>query len=111
VVSIDDVSITEGNNIFGKNMTFTVRLSAPAPGPISIQYQTADGTALQPGDYTRKGLTTLSFSKGQTSKTFTVTIKGDAVAEPDEWLFVLLSNPVGMTMGDGSAAGFILNDD
>ncbi|HKY75162.1 MAG TPA: Calx-beta domain-containing protein, partial [Acidimicrobiia bacterium] len=111
VVSIDDVSITEGNNIFGKNMTFTVRLSAPAPGPISIQYQTADGTAVQPGDYTRKGLTTLSFSKGQTAKTFTVTIKGDAVAEPDEWLFVLLSNPVGMTMGDGSAAGFILNDD
>ncbi|HJR26696.1 MAG TPA: Calx-beta domain-containing protein, partial [Acidimicrobiales bacterium] len=68
-ISVDDVSITEGayNPLSqGKTLTFTLRLSAPAPGTISVQYQTADGTALQPVDYRAKPPTTLKFSKGQT---------------------------------------------
>ncbi|HJR25319.1 MAG TPA: Calx-beta domain-containing protein, partial [Acidimicrobiales bacterium] len=113
-VSVDDVSITEGayNPLSqGKTLTFTLRLSAPAPGTISVQYQTADGTAVQPIDYRAKPPTTLSFSKGQTSKTVSVTIKGDSTPEPDEFFFLLLGSPVGMTIADGSAAGFIRNDD
>jgi chitinase len=114
-VSVSDATVVEGNGGFttAKTLVFTVHLSAPAPGPVSIKYRTVDGTAVAPGDYTAKALTTLSFSKGQTSKTVTVTVKGDKVLEPDEVLFLLLSSPVGMTLADDSAVGTgtVVNDD
>ena len=60
---------------------------------------------MQPGDYQPKALTTVSFANGQTSKTVTVQVRGDTAPEPDETFFLLLSNPVGMTIADGSATG------
>ena len=113
-VSIADVSIVEGPaSWFPKSVTLTVTLSAPAPGTISVNYQTANGSAVAPGDYTAKAPTTLSFSKGQISKTISISIVGDAVDEgsADEVFFVLLTKPVGMTLADGSAIVTVVDDD
>lgn len=55
---------------------------------------------------------TLSFTTFQTSKTITVQVSGDTVAEPDEGFTVTLSNASGgahITVPD--ALGTILNDD
>jgi hypothetical protein len=59
---------------------------------ITVGVSTIDGTAVAPGDYTTKALT-LTFSPGQSTKTFTVVTAQDAVAEGNETLSVRLSNP------------------
>ena len=111
-ISVADLSQLEGTRLFGTtSFVFTVQLSAPAPGTVKVTYQTADGTAVQPSDYAKRAPTSLSFSKGQSSKTVTVKVKGDRVDEPNEQMFLLLSNPVGATLADGTAIATIVDDD
>lgn len=109
-IAINDVSIVEGDS-FTKNVTFTVTRSGNLAGTTAFKYATQNGTAIAPGDYTAKALTSLSFTAGQTSKTLTVTIKGDTVVEPDEAFSVVLSNVTGGVIGDGTGTGTIVNDD
>ena len=109
-LSIGDVSITEGN-AFSKQATFTVTLSATASGAVTYNIATANGTAIAGTDYVAKALTGQSIAAGTTSKIFTVGIKGDAVAEPNETFTVNVSSVVGATLGDGQAIGTIVNDD
>jgi hypothetical protein len=109
--TVADVSIAEGRS-FTKSLVFTVQLSAPAPGALSLKYKTVDGTAVAPSDFTARALTALWFSAGQTSKTLTVPVKGDLVREPDETFELVLSDPsAGLTIADATATGTIVNDD
>jgi hypothetical protein len=112
-VSVADVSITEGSSaLSSKNLIFTVQLSAPAQGAVSLKYKTANGTAVAPSDFAAKALTALSFSKGQTSKTVSIPIKGDTVDEADESFQLQLSDAsAGLTIVDGLATGTIVDDD
>ncbi len=110
-VSVGDVSIVEGASL-SKNVVFTVQLSAPAQGAVSLKYKTVNGSAVAPGDYTAKAPTALSFQKGQTSKSVTVSVKGDKVDEPDETFHLVVSDPsAGLVIGDGTATGTIVDDD
>lgn len=109
-IAVNDVSITEGDS-FTKNVTFTVTRSGNLAGTTAFKYATQNGTAIAPGDYTAKALTSLSFTAGQTSKTITVTIKGDTVPEPDEMFSVVLSAVTGGTIADGTGTATITNDD
>ena len=52
-----------------------------------------------------------SIPSGQTSKTFAVTINGDATIEANEVFYATLSNAVGATIAKSSAVGTISNDD
>ncbi|NNE13002.1 MAG: matrixin family metalloprotease, partial [Ilumatobacter sp.] len=54
---------------------------------------------------------TAAFGVGQTSATVTVDILGDTAAEPDETFEVRLTNPSGLTVGDGVGVVTILDDD
>ncbi len=108
-LSIDDVSIGEGNSGTAQ-LTFTVKLSQAATGPVTVQYSTADGTATAGSDYTaRTG--TLTFAAGETSKTIVVPILGDTTVEANEAFTVSLSGASGATIADASAIGSIANDD
>lgn len=110
-VSVADVSVIEGSGL-SKNLVFTVQLSAPAQGSVSLKYKTVNGTAVASSDYTAKALTTLSFSKGNTSKTVTVSVKSDKVDEADENFELALSDAsAGLSIVDGTATGTILDDD
>ena len=62
---------------------FTVTLSQPASGPISVAYFTTDGTAHAGLDYTAAS-GTLTFAPGETSKTVAVSILADALTEGAE---------------------------
>jgi beta-glucanase (GH16 family) len=53
----------------------------------------------------------LSFAAGETSKTITVSVAGDAVAEPDETFSLTLSGASGAGLGTATATGTITNDD
>ncbi len=55
---------------------------------------------------------TVTFAAGETSKTITVNVAGDAVVEPSEGFTLTLSNPgAGTVIGAASATGTIVNDD
>ena len=77
---------------------------------VTVSYATNNGTALAGSDYT-SAIGTLTFQPGQTSKTVSISVKGDRKREPNETLYVDLFEPVGATIADGSATATILNDD
>ncbi|MBX3060565.1 MAG: DUF11 domain-containing protein [Anaerolineae bacterium] len=70
---------------------FTVTLSHDYPEPVSLIYQTADGTAVADEDYTPI-TATLVMPPGVTAATFTVPIIDNTQVEPSESFFVSLSN-------------------
>ncbi|WP_198554036.1 putative Ig domain-containing protein [Xanthomonas citri] len=111
VLSINDVSVNEGN-AGTTNATFTVSLSAPAgAGGVSFDIATADGTATAGVDYVASSLTGQTIPAGSSSATFTVLVNGDTLAEPNETFFVNVSNVTGATVSDGQGLGTIVNDD
>jgi disulfide oxidoreductase YuzD len=110
-ISIEDVSVTEGNSGTTSSMVFTVTLSNPSYLTVSVTYSTTNGTAVAPGDYTAVSTTTLTFSPGQTTRTITITVNGDSAVEPNEVFYVNLANPTHATISDAQGAGTILNDD
>ncbi|HJQ26904.1 MAG TPA: S8 family serine peptidase [Blastocatellia bacterium] len=108
-VTISDAAVAEGN-AGTTDMVFTVRLSAPTGFTVSVNYETANGTANGGGDY-QYASGTVSFRPGETKKIIIVKIYGDTRWEPNETLFVNLSSPWGITIADGQGVGTILNDD
>ncbi|HEV2843799.1 MAG TPA: Calx-beta domain-containing protein, partial [Thermoanaerobaculia bacterium] len=109
-LSINDVSQNEGQSGTSA-MSFTVSLSNPSSGNVTVTWQTANNTATAGSDYVAVTPTVLTFTAGQTSKTAVVTINGDATTEPNETFFVNLSAPTGATIADNQGIGTIVNDD
>lgn len=109
-LSIGDAAITEGNS-GTKSLTFTVALSAASTTTVTYTIATADGSAVAGSDYVGSTLTGQTIAAGQTSKTFAVTINGEAIIEGNETFTVNLSAPAGATLLDGQAVGTILDDD
>jgi hypothetical protein len=103
------VTVTEGN-VGATSATFTVRLSASGSEAITVEYATANGTATSGGDY-QAASGTLTFAPGETTKTVTVPVNGDRLAEPSETFVVNLSNPTNATIVDAQATGTILDDE
>ncbi len=107
---VNDVSVGEGNS-GTVDATFTVTLSPPAAGTVTVQYQTANGTATSGTDYVAAS-GTLTFLAGEAAKLVTVVANGDVVEEADETFFVNLSNVTGgVSIVDGQGLGTIRNDD
>jgi aryl-phospho-beta-D-glucosidase BglC (GH1 family) len=88
--------------------TFTVSLAAPSTQTVTVQYATANGTALAGSDYSATS-GTLTFAPGETQKTITVVVKGDNATEGNENFTILLSSPVGATLTDASGTGTIID--
>jgi len=106
---IMDATQTEGNS--GTTaMTFTVSLTHPAAGPVTVQYATADSTAAAGRDY--QGTSgTLTFAPGETTKIINVVVTGDRLAEPNKNFVVNLSNATNATIVDSQGIGSILDDE
>jgi chitinase len=109
-LSVDDTAVTEGNS-GTKTVTATVWLSAPSARPVTVDVATANGTATAGSDYVGRAAATLTFAAGETSKSVTVTVNGDTVAEPDETFSIGLTAPDGAALGDAGATVTIVNDD
>lgn len=100
-------------------MLFTIALSAPAAGAVSVNASTADGGATPatggaPGscgtagiDYESITNVPVNFTAGQQVKTVPVTICSDAVADDNETLLLNISGAVGGTILDAQAVGTI----
>ena len=113
-LSIADVTVAED----GANATFTVTLStAPGTGEtVTVDYATADGTAIAGTDYTA-ATGTLTFAEGVTTQTITVPIIDDTVIGTTDAFTVNLSGVTGTigttaaTISDASATGTITEND
>ncbi len=108
--SINDVSLPEGNGP-RTDFVFTVTLTGTSESAATVVVQTANGTAIAPGDYTAVGPATLIFEPGATQKNFVVAVSGDATFETNETFFVNLSDATNATIVDGHGQGTIINDD
>lgn len=84
--------------------TVTVRRLGGTNSTVSVNFATSNLTAFAGSDYTSTN-GTLTFSAGQTNKTFTVPIANDVLPEFNESLLVQLSNPTaGALLGAISSA-------
>jgi hypothetical protein len=70
--------------------TITVVRAGGSTGNLSVNYATADGSAIAGQDYTSTS-GTLNFGNGETNKTFQIPILNDAATEPDETFTVSLN--------------------
>jgi hypothetical protein len=95
-------------NVGTSTAAVILSLSMPSAQPVSVQYSTADGTALQDTDYVTT-TATADFEPGTTSKVITVPIIGDRLARGNKAFRVLLSNASGAPLGDGKAQVKILD--
>lgn len=108
-LSINNPTVTEGD-IGVSNATFTVTLSAASSQPVTVDYFTSNGSATAPGDYEFLS-GTLTFNPGQTTRSITVSVVGDGIAEPTENFFVNLSTPGGATIATLQGTGTINDND
>jgi hypothetical protein len=109
LLSIGDASITEGN-IGAATLTFDITLSSASGKTVTVDWATADDSAVQPDDY-NAGSGTATFTPGDTSETIDVSVNGDIVPELDETFLVVLSSPSDATLGDGQGVGTIEDDE
>ncbi len=88
-LSIDDVTVDEDAG----RATVTVRLNNTVAGGFTVDFETTDGTAVQPGDYTSSTGTLTFAGTANETQSFTVPIIDDLLVEPGESFLVTLLNP------------------
>ena len=110
-VFIDPAAASEGR----LGIEFRVWLSRAGARPVTLDWATADGTALAGVDYDAVTDGTLIFQPGQTEQTITVTVPDDDRVELEKSFTVVLSNIVHAAGPGGaatvSAAGSIEDDE
>lgn len=95
----------------GVSSVFTVTKSGSTSNSCSVNYASANGTAVAPGDYTAKS-GTLTFTSVQTSQTISVTTIDDTNVESAETFTMSLSNATGgASIGTASATATINDND
>ncbi|PYI88032.1 MAG: hypothetical protein DME26_04300, partial [Verrucomicrobia bacterium] len=85
-------------------------LSKPMSVPVSVDFATANGTALAGSDYVSTN-GTITFLPGETNRVIVVAVIGDALDELNETFVVNLTNPLNVTLTDTQARATIVDDD
>lgn len=106
-ISISDVvDVNEGGQA-----VFVVSLDQSPAQTLTIDYSTADGTAIAGGDYTAVS-GTLTFDPGAPlTQEITVALGDDDLVEATEDFTVELSNPTNVVIADAEATGSIVSAD
>ncbi len=108
-LDITNVRIREGNS-GSTNAVFTVSLSSASDQVVTVNYATANGTAIAGQDY--QALSgSLSFAAGERSKTIRVQVLGDLLVEGNESFRVNLSGASNATLLNSQGTAIIVNDD
>ena len=108
-VSIGDVSVFEGNS--GTHSAgFLLTISPMTTSPVSVSYNTINGSATSGTDYDATS-GTVTIPAGRTTWAVYATVRGDRRRESDEVFYMRLSNGSGATIADSQGAATIRNDD
>ncbi|MDH4049825.1 MAG: PQQ-dependent sugar dehydrogenase [Gammaproteobacteria bacterium] len=106
---VDSPQIIEGDTGTAV-LNFALSLSIAIDSDASVAYTTVDGTAKAAEDYeSRKG--TVTFLRGETTKSLTIEIVGDTLDEDDEVFSVSFGNPVGLALNSSLTTGTIVDND
>jgi len=108
-VAIGDATVTEGN-AGTVSADFIVTLSTASAQTVTVDFATADGSAVAGSDYVAQS-GTLTFNAGETTKTISVFVNGDTVVEGNETFFVNLTSATNALIADGQGVGTIIDDD
>src|SRR6185369_8932775 len=108
-LTIADTSVTEGNSGLA-SANFLVTLSPVSGQSVTVNFSTADGSALAGTDYVATN-GSVNFSPGVTTQTISIPVIGNTVNETNETFFVNLSSPVNANLSRIQAVGTIVNDD
>ena len=92
-------------------MTFAVLLDRPHSLPVTLQWDTVNGTAVAGSDFTGASNVLVTFSPGQTVKFITVDVHGDTDVEPKEKFTLHLHGMTHAVLGNHTKRMTILNDD
>ena len=107
-LSVGDQSIKEGDSGV-KTLSFTVSISQTAAA--SVDFQTANGSALTSGDYLVASGHLDFTAGGPTSQSVSVSVVGDRRLEHLESFFVNMLNASGAQITDGQGIGEIRDND
>ncbi|MDQ0839801.1 Calx-beta domain-containing protein [Sphingomonas faeni] len=107
-LTFSDVTIEEGNS--GTRFAALTLTRTDTEGTATVNYTTANGTALVGSDY-RMDAGVVTFNPGIATVTIQLAILGDTRNEPNESFFVNFSSPQGFLLPDNQARVTIINDD
>lgn len=106
VITVSNATANESGQ-----MVFTVTRFLPTNQTATVEYKTANGTALAGLDYLAQS-GTLTFDAGNTVRLVMVSLINDTIDEADEtFSLVLLSPPVNASISAAAATGTIIDDD
>jgi hypothetical protein len=105
--SMANVSVGEDADI----VMLSVTRVGGADGPASVDIATADGTAMQPDDYTESMATLQWADNDMAPKSLNVPIIDDTSAEPSEAFTAALSNASGAALGATTSVTVTIDDD
>ncbi|MFM5890240.1 MAG: beta strand repeat-containing protein, partial [Dolichospermum sp.] len=101
-------TIVEGNTN-PQNVTYTVTLSNASTQTITVQYATANGTAIAVSDYTSTS-GTLTFNPGVTSQVINIPILNDSLNEANETFSLTLNSPTNASLGTSQTVTTTITD-
>ncbi len=106
------LSVANVNADEGESLRFAVTLSAASALEVAVDFETADGTAVSPADYTETN-GRLTFAPGVVERVVSVPVYQDRLDEDTEHLALVLKSPTnaGFDGVEEFARGFILDDD
>ena len=107
-----DLMIGDANGSEGDGIGFTVTLSAASGKTVTVSYATSleSGDTAEAADFAAAS-GALTFTRGQTTQTVTVSTTEDTTDEDDETFTVTLSSASNAGIQDGTATGTIRDDD
>jgi hypothetical protein len=103
---VDSIAVSEGSSL----ATFVVRLDAPTINAVSVNYSTANGTAVGNADVIGQ-VGTLTFAPGEVSKTIQIALLNNAVPEATEMFWFDLSGAVNATIPQARHHAVIYDND
>jgi len=109
ILAVSDVTVIEGNS-GSVNALFAVNLSPPSSSPVTVVFNTTNGSAQAGVDYNATN-GTFTFAPGETKKLIEAVVFGDTEREPNENFFVQISPVTNAFNARLSAEGTIVRDD
>ncbi|MCP3938133.1 MAG: DUF11 domain-containing protein, partial [Actinomycetia bacterium] len=109
-LSIDDVTVVEGDPGGTATAAFTVSLSAVSGRQVTVEYATANGDA-EAGEDFAAAAGTVVFAPGETIMPVQIDVLANDYQESEEAFSVLLASPVHAVVADAEGVAIIVDDD
>lgn len=95
---------------FAGSVSVAVNRNGSSSGQVSVDYATVDNTAMGGSDYSNTN-GTLVFQNGESSKSLSIAVSDDGLAEGSETFSLVLSNPSGASLGSPAQSQITIIDD